>query len=59
MLTFIRSFWFAAGLAALLGAVGFFWPSERLELWGLAATCAFWAVIDWLGSDSEDRLTDR
>ena len=59
MLTFIRSLTFAFGLATLLGVAGFFWQSERMTLWGLAATAAFWGVIDWLGSNGEDRRTGR
>lgn len=59
MLTFIRSFRFALGFAMLLGVVGFFWQSDRMTLWALAATAAFWGVIDWLGSNGEDRRTGR
>ena len=59
MLTFIRSFRFAMGIAVLLSAAGLFWQSERVTLWALAATAAFWGVIDWLGNNSEDRHSNR
>ena len=59
MLTFIRSFRLAMKIAVLLSAAGLSWQSERVTLWALAATAAFWGVVDWLGSNGEDRHTGR
>jgi hypothetical protein len=44
MLSFVRSPWFAAGVVILLTVLGLLLPDERIWLFGLAATAAFWGV---------------
>lgn len=55
MLSLIRSFWFALALAVLFVALGLLLPTERAWLFGLAATAAFWGLIDWIGRNRNVR----
>ena len=48
MLTFIRSPWFAGGVTALMASLALIFPSERLWLFEIAATVAFWGIVDWI-----------
>ena len=44
----IRSTWFPFGAAALSAGLGLALENQRMWLFGLAGTAAFWGCIDWL-----------
>jgi len=54
MLSLIRSPWFATSIAVLLAVTGLLLPGERMWLFGMAGTAAFWGLIDWIGTNRED-----
>ena len=59
MLSFVRSVWFVFSVVAVSTVLGLYLPSERLWLFGMAATAAFWGLVDWIGTNGEDSRNVR